>query len=167
MIRLKETSAVAKLHLPMTLTGCTLRALPPVRITSIAPYPGQADALRARLGGFPAPSEVLTVQGINLVWAGRDLVFAFGDDLPDGLSAHCALSDQSDGWCGFGLGGAGAVELLGRRLPCDLRNMPAPGVIRSQLDYVPVLVLRTGVEDFDIWVWRSMVQSAWNKLVKA
>lgn len=164
MIRLKETSAVAKLRLPMTLTGCTLRALSPVQITSIAPYPGQADALRARLGGFPAPGEVLTVQGINLVWAGRDLAFAFGDELPDGLDAHCALSDQSDGWCGFALQGAGAEVLLARRLPFDLRKMPAPASARSVLDHLPVLVLRRASDRFEIWVWRSMVQSALARL---
>ena len=163
MIRLKETSAVAQLRLP-TLTGCTLRALPPVRITSIAPYPDQADALRARLGGFPAPGEVVTVQGIDLVWAGRDLAFAFGDDLPDGLGAFCALSDQSDGWCGFALQGAGAEALLARRLPFDLRKMPSPGSARSVLDHLPVLVLRRASDRFEIWVWRSMVQSALARL---
>lgn len=163
MIRLKETSAVATLRLP-TLTGCTLRTLPPVRITSIAPYPGQVEALRARLGGFPAPGEVVTVQGIDLVWAGRDLTFAFGYDLPDGLDAHCAISDQSDGWCGFALQGTGAEALLARRLPFDLRKMPSPGSARSVLDHLPVLVLRRASDRFELWVWRSMVQSALARL---
>ena len=158
MIKLKENSAVGQLRLP-TLTGCTLRALSPARITSIAPYPGQVEALRARLGGFPAPGEVVTLQGIDLVWAGRNLTFAFGDDLPDGLGAHCALSDQSDGWCGFVLQGAGAEALLARRLPFDLRNMASPGSARSVLDHLPVLVLRRASDRFEIWVWRSMVQS--------
>ncbi len=163
MIRLKETSAVAQPRLP-TLTGCTLRALPPVRITSVAPYPGQTEALRARLDGFPAPGEVLTVQGIDLVWAGRDLAFAFGDDLPDGLDAFCALTDQSDGWCGFALQGTGAEALLARRLPFDLRNMPSQGSARSVLDHLPVLVLRRASDRFEIWVWRSMVQNALARL---
>ena len=158
MIRLKETSAVATLRLP-TLPGCTVRALPPVRITSIAPHPGQAEALRARLGGFPAPGEVVTLQGIDLVWAGRDLAFAFGDGLPDGLGAHGAISDQSDGWCGFALQGTGAEALLARRLPFDLRKMAAPASARSVLDHLPVLVLRRASDSFEIWVWRSMVQS--------
>ena len=158
MIRLKETSAVATLRLP-TLTGCTLRALPPVRITSIAPYPGQVGALRAHLGGFPAPDEVVTLQGIDLVWAGRDLAFAFCADLPDGLDAFCALCDQSDGWCGFALEGAGAGALLARRLPFDLREMTAPASARSVLDHLPVLLLRRASDSFEIWVWRSMVQS--------
>ncbi len=159
MIRLKETSAIAQLRLP-TLAGGTLRALPPVRITSIAPFPGQADALRARLGGFPAPGEVLTLLGIDLVWAGRDLAFAFGEELPDGLDALCALSDQSDGWCGVELQGAGAEALLARRLPFDLRKMACPASARSVMDHLPVLVLRRASDRFEIWVWRSMVQSA-------
>ena len=159
MIRLKETSAVGQLRLPLTLKGCTLHALPPVRITSIAPYPGQAEALRAHLGGFPAPGEVVTLQGIDLVWAGRDLAFAFGDALPDGLGVFCALTDQSDGWCGFALEGAGAGALLARRLPFDLREMTAPASARSALDHLPVLLLRRASDSFEIWVWRSMVQS--------
>ncbi|MCC5964356.1 MAG: sarcosine oxidase subunit gamma [Rhodobacteraceae bacterium] len=159
MIRLKETSAIAQLRLP-TLADCTLRVLPPVRITSIAPYPGQVEALRARLGGFPAPGGVVTLQGTDLVWAGRDLAFAFGDDLPDGLAAHCSMSDQSDGWCGFALQGAGAQALLARRLPFDLRKMASPGSARSVMDHLPVLVLRRASDRFEIWVWRSMVQSA-------
>ncbi len=163
MIKLKETSAFGQLRLP-TLTGCTLRALPPVRITSIAPYPGQVEALRARLGGFPAPGEVVTLQGIDLVWAGRDLAFAFGDNLPDGLEAHGALSDQSDGWCGFALQGTGAEALLARRLPFDLRKMPSPGSARSVLDHLPVLVLRRASDRFEIWVWQSMIQSVLARL---
>lgn len=165
MIRLKETSAVATLRLP-TPSGCTLRALPPVRITSIAPYPGQADALRAHLGGFPAPGEVVTLQGIDLVWAGRDLAFTFGNDLPEGLDAYCALSDQSDGWCGFALEGAGAEALLARRLPFDLRNMPSPSSARSVLDHLPVLVLRRASDRFEIWVWRSMTASLVQEFAK-
>ena len=166
MIRLKESSAGAKLRLPMTLTGCTLRALPPVRITSIAPYPGQADALRARLGGFPAPGEVVRVQGIDLVWAGRDLAFAFGDDLPDGLDAHCAISDQSDGWCGFALEGAGSEPLLARRLPFDLRKMTAPASARSVIDHLPVLLLRRNSNSFELWGWQSMIQSFVRRIEK-
>ncbi len=163
MIKLKETSAVGQLRLP-ALRGCTLRALAPVRITSIAPYPGQMDALCAHLGGFPAPGEVVTLQGIDLVWAGRELAFAFGDDLPDGLDAHGALSDQSDGWCGFALQGTGAEALLARRLPFDLRKMASPASARSVLDHLPVLVLRRASDRFEIWVWRSMVQSALARL---
>lgn len=166
MIRLKDSSAVAQLRLPMTLKGCTLRALPPVRITSIAPYPGRAEALRDRLGGFPAPGEVLTVQATELVWAGRDLALAFGDDLPEGLSAQCALTDQSDGWCGFALEGTEAEALLSRRLPFDLRKMATPSAARSVMDHLPVLVLRRANDSFEIWVWRSMVQSALHRLTQ-
>jgi glycine cleavage system aminomethyltransferase T len=164
VIRLKETSAVAQLRLPVPLAGCTLSALPPVRITSIAPFPGQDTVLCARLGGFPGPGEVLRLQGIDLVWAGRALAFVFGDDLPDGIGAHCALSEQTDGWCGVGLQGAGAAALLARRLPFDLRNMPAPASARSVMDHIPVLVLRRASDRFELWVWRSMVQSALHRL---
>lgn len=160
MASLSETSAFAGLHLPVTLAGCRLHPLAPARITALAPYPGQTAALRNLLGSFPDPGQVVTLAETRLVWAGRDLAFAFGPDLPMGLEPFCALTDQSDAWVGLSLHGPGAEAHLARRLPFDLRKLPAPGSARSLLDHLPVLILRMGPEAFEIWVWRSMVGSA-------
>lgn len=159
MINLTATPAFAAPDLPVTGADCRITALPATCLTAIAPYPGQQDAMRAGLGGFPEPGQVLELDRLRLVWAGRDLAFAFGDPLPKGLGAHAALSDHSDGWAGLSLRGAGAEALLARRLPFDLRNMAAPGSARSMLEHMPVLVLRLGEEEFELWVSRSMAGS--------
>ena len=164
MIDLKATSAFMAQRLPVTLDRCEMRALPTARITALAPYPGQMGALRAHLGGFPDPGEVVIAGDTRLVWAGRDLAFAFGPGLPDGAEAFCAVTDQSDGWTGLALQGPGAEAHLARRLPFDLRKLPAPGAARSLLGHVPLLILRLQPQAFEIWVWRSMLRSALHEL---
>lgn len=159
MIKLKETTAFGQVQLPVTLAGCSLRVLPPARITGIAPFPGHETELRALLGAFPAPGEVLIHDPWRLVWAARDLAFAFGESLPDGVAEHAALTDQSDGWCGLELQGKGAETLLGRRLPVDIRKLPPCASVRSLMDHIPVLILRMEVDTFEIWSWRSMAAS--------
>jgi sarcosine oxidase subunit gamma len=150
--------------LPLALDGCTLHALPTTPITAIAPYPGQTAALRAHLGAFPDPGQVLSIGATRLVWAGRDMAFAFGTDLPDGLGAFAAVTDQSDGWCGLALRGDRALALLARRLPFDLRALPSPGAARSVLEHAPVLIVRLDPNTFEIWGWRSMAQSVLHRL---
>lgn len=162
MIKLSPLSAHHDLRLPAQRDGVRISAIPPVRITALAPYPGQTDALRAQIGGFPRHGEVLTLGALRMVWAGRDLAFAFGDGLPDGLDAHCAMTDQSDGWAGFSLTGARAQAYLARRLPFDLRALPDPASARSVMGHIPVLVLKG--KDLQLWVWRSMAQSALHDL---
>lgn len=166
MIELSATSAQQGLSPRVAREGMTSSALPRTQITALAPYPGQQDALHEQLGGFPQPGEILTLGALRLVWAGRDLAFAFGDGLPDGLNAHCAMSDQSDGWSGFEFQGAEAEVLLSRRLPFDLRNMDAPSVARSVMDHIPVLVIRWASDRFEIWVWRSMDHSFVQQIMK-
>ncbi len=166
MIKLTATSAQQGLSLPAAREGMTISALPRTQITALAPYPGQQDALHEQLGGFPQPGEILTLGALRLVWAGRDLAFAFGDGLPDGLDEHCAMTDQSDGWNGFELQGTGAEALLSRRLPFDLRKMAAPSVARSVMDHMPVLVIRCARDRFEIWVWRSMDHSFVQQIMK-
>jgi heterotetrameric sarcosine oxidase gamma subunit len=158
------TDGFAALDLPLVLDGCTLHALPATPITAIAPYPGQTAALRAHLGAFPDPGQVLSIGAKRLVWAGRDMAFAFSADLPDGLGAFAAVTDQSDGWCGLGVQGDGALAMLARRLPVDLRALPSPGAARSVLEHAPVLVVRLNPHTFEIWGWRSMAQSVLHRL---
>lgn len=157
MIKLRPTSAHYGLRLPVTLDTVEIAAVPVQRIIALAPYPGQLGALRAMLGGFPSAGQIVTLGDLRLVWAGRDMVFAFGDKLPEGLAAHCAMTDQSDGWAGLSLGGPNASAFLARRLPFDLRALPANSSARSLIGHVPVLVVKA--DDLQLWVWRSMLRS--------
>ena len=164
MIDLHETPADLSAPLPPGGPDLSLRALPAARIVALAPWPGTTLALREHLGAFPAPGEVEAMGDGRLVWAGRDLAFAFDTDLPPGLDALCAITDQSDGWTGLELAGAKAEDLLGRRMPLDLRRLPAPGCVRSLLGHIPVLVIRTEQARFELWGWRSMRRSLVHEL---
>ena len=163
MIDLKPANALAGDTLPVTGEGYRIDPLPATRITALAPFPGAIDALRDRLGGFPGPGEVLDQGARRLVWAGRDLAFAFGEGLPEGLHELCALTDQSDGWAGLALSGPSALALLARRVPVDLRQQPAPGAVRTILGHVPVLII-LAPDSAEIWTWRSIAGSLLHEL---
>ena len=164
MIELKAYAGFVSARLPLVLAGCELRARPPVRITSLSPFPGHTDALSEALGGFPDAGEVTGADALRLVWAGRNLAVAFGEGLPDGLEVHCALTDQSDGWFGLELRGKGSEAFLARRLPFDLRKLPTPGSAKTLLGHVPVLIVRLACDTFEIWTWRSVADSALHTL---
>ena len=164
MIMLSETSAFAECQLPEGGPGYTIGPIAPMPITSLAPWPGETETLRARLGGFPQPGEVIALGDLRLVWAGRDTAFAFGALPPADLRDCCALCYQSDGWAGLRIEGAGAEAFLARRLPFDLRKLPVPGSARSVLGHVPVLVVRLDRDRFELWGWRSMAASLLHEL---
>ena len=76
------------------------------------------------------------------------------------------MSDQSDGWVVLEVGGAGAVDVLARLVPADLRlaAFPVGRAIRSQLNHMNVVILRGGDHAFEIMVFRSMARTAWHEL---
>ncbi len=163
MIDLKPANAFRSDTLPVTGEGYRIDPLPATRITALAPFPGAVDDLHARLGGFPGPGQVLDQGDRRLVWAGRDLAFAFGEGLPEDLGKFCALTDQSDGWAGLALTGPSAQAFLARRVPVDLRKQPAAGALRTILGHVPVLII-LAPDRAEIWTWRSMADSLLHEL---
>ncbi|MEY3004466.1 MAG: hypothetical protein RLZZ491_1642 [Pseudomonadota bacterium] len=164
MIKLRETSAFAGYVFPKHGLDLAIRAIPSVCITSVSPWPGQGAILRSQLGGFPDPGEVIHLGHLRLVWAGRETAFVFGAPPPTDLQSCCAVCDQSDGWAGIEIAGAGAEAFLTRRLPFDLRKLRAPGSARSLLGHLPILVVRTDQASFELWFWRSMTASLLHEL---
>lgn len=165
MAEWRELAPHAGLGLPVEVGGCRLAALPVGPITAVAPFPGQAGAVADRLGGFPAPGEVLDISAGRLVWAGREMAFLFGTapDLP-GLAAS---TDQSDGWGGLRLTGEGAAEVLARLVPIDLQPMAPPSSVRTLLNHMPLLLIRAGEEDWQLWSYRSMAGTMVEELSEA
>lgn len=159
MIELSESSPFEACELPVAGHGYTISALPAQRMTSLSPWEGQRETLASVLGGFPGVGEVIQSGDLRMVWAGRDVVFAFGEVPPIDLQPYCAVTDQSDGWAGLLIAGTEAESLLARRLPFDLRKLPAPGAARSILGRVPVLVVRLELQRFELWSWRSLAGS--------
>lgn len=131
-----------------------LAPLPMGPIWSVAPYPGQAAAVAARLGGFPGHGQVIQTPAGPLVWAGRAVAFLFG--APPDLAGLAALTDQSDGWAGLRIAGEDAADVLARLIPLDLAAM-APGTsARSVLNHLPLLLIHPAPQIFDLWSYRSM-----------
>jgi heterotetrameric sarcosine oxidase gamma subunit len=152
----------------LTLGQVTLAELDPGPVTSVAVFPGGAKAvakgLKALGLAMPAPNSFAERAGARVVWTGRDQAFLVGIAAPalDGA----ALTDQSDGWAVLGLSGPAAVDVLARLVPMDLRLSACPvgSALRTQLNHITVVILRTGDYSFEIMVFRSMARTAWHEI---
>ncbi len=150
MTDLTPTPALRPADGDIATDGIRFAVLPQRPITSIAPF----DPVTAMALGFPAPGEVRGA----LVWAGRGMAFAFDTPAPEALGAQSALTDQSDGWVGFHLSGPDAVPVLARLVPIDCAALE--GSARSLLGHHPLLIWRSGPEEFTLYTYRSMAESA-------
>lgn len=136
---------------------------------SIAPYPGQRDAvgdvLKALGFGFPAVNS-FTMQGQAMIaWAGREQAFLIGVDCPD-LSGLAAVTDQSGGWVSLSLQGPLAVQALARYVPMDLRlsAFPVGAAARTPLYHMSMVLLRVAEDGFRLMLFRSMARTAWHDI---
>jgi heterotetrameric sarcosine oxidase gamma subunit len=152
----------------LTLGGVTLAEVDVGPITSVAVFPGGAKAvakgLKALGLAMPAPNTFTEKNGARIVWAGRDQAFLVGPG-PAALEG-AAVTDQSDAWAVLGVSGPGAVDVLARLVPVDLRMTACPvgTALRSQVNHMNVVILRVGDYDFEIMVFRSMARTAWHEL---
>lgn len=166
---------IAKLPLgaaPVTHGTVTLAEWALPRITSVAPFQGQdkavAKALKTMGLAFPLPGDASVSKGLGtLIWTGRGQAFLLEAD-PAPLTGIAALTDQSDGWCGLMLTGAGAVDVLARLMPVDLRLsvFPVGKVLRTGLNHMNAVVWRQD-DGFVLLVFRSMARTAWHELSEA
>jgi sarcosine oxidase subunit gamma len=160
-------------HAPLTRLDTTLAEGLATPIISIAPFPGrmaQVDAVFAPLAlAFPAPGRQSVSGDRRLVWAGRDQAFLIGSVAPDGLADHAAVTDQTDGWAILTLHGPAATDALVRPVPMDLRAhaFPVGHTARVALNHMQAILIRTGMESFEILVFRSMARTAWSELAEA
>jgi sarcosine oxidase subunit gamma len=152
----------------LALGGLTLALKDPGPITSVAVFPGGAKAVAKGLKplglAFPAPNRFVDGKAARLIWTGRDQAFLTGIAPPplDGA----ALTDQTDAWAVLALSGAGAVEVLARLVPLDLRlaAFPVGRVARTGLNHMNAVILRTGDYALELMVFRSMARTAWHEL---
>jgi len=152
----------------LQLGGVTLAEAEVGPITSIAVLVGGAKDVAKGLKplglSFPAPNRTLEKRGARIVWTGRDQAFLIGVAAPplDGA----ALTDQSDGWAVLALSGVGAADVLARLVPLDLRlsAFPVGQAVRSGLNHMNAVILRTGDYAFEVMVFRSMARTAWHEI---
>jgi sarcosine oxidase subunit gamma len=152
----------------LTLGGLTLAEADPGPVTSIAVYPGGAKAVAKglrQLGlAMPAPNRFVEKTGARIVWTGRDQAFLTGVAPP--AIEGAALTDQTDGWAVLALSGAQATDVLARLVPVDLRlpACPVGTALRTQVNHMNAVILRTGDYAVEIMVFRSMARTAWHDL---
>jgi len=155
----------------LTLGHVTLTEAEPGPITSVAVYPGQGKAVAKGLKtlglAMPAPNSFAEKKGARIVWTGREQAFLIGVAPP--VLKGAAVTDQSDGWTVLALSGAGAVDVLARLVPLDLRLTACPvgTALRSQVNHMNAVILRTGDHAFEILVFRSMARTAWHEIEAA
>lgn len=155
----------------LTVGTSTLAEADVGRITSVAVFPGGAKAVAKGLKTLgltmPEPNSLVERKGARLVWTGREQAFLMGVDCPELEGA--AVTDQTDGWTVLTLTGAGAVDVLARLVPMDLRlpAFPVGRAVRTQLNHMNVVILRLGQHAFEIMGFRSMARTAWHELEAA
>lgn len=155
----------------LTLAGVTLAEASVGPITSIAVFPEGAKAVAKGLKSlgltFPKPTRFTEKAGARIIWTGRDQAFLTGVAPPTLEGA--ALTDQSDGWTVLAVTGAAAVDVLARLVPMELRlaAFPVGNVLRTQLNHMNVVILRTGDHSIEVMVFRSMARTAWHEIQTA
>ncbi len=168
-----ETTPCAGL-VPVEEGALRLSEIDLARVTSLAPYRGQAAALGAALRdghglGWPGPGQVIRGDAGAVQWFGRDLALLIGPEPDTGLAAHAALTDQSDAWAVLRLEGAGAAAVLARLCPLDLRDrhFAEGATARTEVAHMAGAVTRAGREAYDIMGFRSMAASLVHEITLA
>lgn len=159
---------------PVTIGAVTLSEAPFAPIWAIMPYRGKTASLskameKAHGVGFPAPNEMTGQDGVHCAFSGLDQAVLIGM-VPDArLSAHAALTDQSDAWTHLVLEGDDVAAVLARLVPVDLSPaaFPVGSARRSSLGHMAALFLRRKATRFDILVFRSMAKTAVHEVERA
>lgn len=152
----------------LTVGTVTLAEVDVGKVTSVAGFPGGAKAVAKGLKtlglAMPEPNTFVEKKGARIVWTGRDQAFLVGV-VPTALEG-AAVTDQTDGWTVLGLSGTGAVDVLARLVPMDLRlaAFPVGRAVRTQLNHMNVVILRVSDYAFEIMAFRSMARTAWHEV---
>jgi heterotetrameric sarcosine oxidase gamma subunit len=158
--------------LPLAIGGITLTEVDPGHLTAIAPRRGSdlASALKAAHGlDLPGPGQSTGDDTARVLWFGRAHVVLMGPPPDPALAAQAALTDISDGWAVVRLEGAGAVQVLARLTPLDLRprSLAIGQTARTELFHMQSAITRLSDEGFLIMVFRSMSQTLVHDLMIA
>lgn len=161
MVELVETSPCAGL-VPLTFGAVTLAEMSPGRLTSLSPF-GDASDMSAALEkahgcALPQPNRSTGKEGARCLWFGRGEALLVGPAPDAALAKHGAVVEQSDAWAVVSLQGAGAVDVLARLVPVDLRDgvMKRGHTMRSQVMHMNASITKLGPDHFMIMVFQSM-----------
>lgn len=172
MGELKALSACDGL-LPLNMGAAKLVEVDPGVMTSLSPF-GDASVLSAALEkahgmAMPKPNRATGKDGARCIWFGRGEVLLMGPAPDKALGKNAAVVDLSDGWACVELSGAGAVDVLARLVPVDLRDrvFKRGHSVRTQVLHMSASITRLGVDRFQILVFRSMAVTLVHDLKQA
>lgn len=173
MVELTPKSPFADL-LPLSFGPMTLSEIEFGQLTLLSPFKGAegavSDALKAAHGvALPAEGRSSDRDGCRVIWFGRGQVLVMGPAPPAELSRHAALSDQSDAWACVEFAGPGAVDVLSRLVPLDVRAsaFPVGHTARSLIGHMSGSVTCLGPDRFLLMVFRSMAGTLVHELSEA
>jgi sarcosine oxidase subunit gamma len=172
VVELRETNACAGL-LPVNLGSVTLEEMPLAQMASVSPFSDAvklSSALEKAHGvAWPKPNRSTGKDGVRCIWFGRDEALLIGPKPDKALAKHAAVVDQSDAWAVVALSGAGAVDVLARLVPVDLRNtaFKRGHTARTQIGHMNASVTSLGADQFMIMVFRSMAGTLVHDLKQA
>jgi heterotetrameric sarcosine oxidase gamma subunit len=154
--------------LPLTIGDLALVETTFEAITWIAPLKGKATAVSKALtkqvgAAFPEPGQV-TGTTTRAVWSGPGQAMILGAAVKPIKGA--ALSAQSGAWASCSLSGADAAEVLARLVPIDLRDtgLAVGHCARTLLGHMNCILIRSGTDQYEVMVFRSMAATATHEL---
>jgi sarcosine oxidase subunit gamma len=161
-------------RLPLSLGDVRVEEASLGALWTVAPFADQqgnvSQVMKAAHGvTYPAPGQALQAGEVQAIWFGRDTALLVGANPDASLSAHAAVTDQSDAWAAVQVSGAKSVDVLARLVPVDLRRMtfPAGHTCRTLVNHMTASITRQGDDDFLILVFRSMAQTLVDELHEA
>ncbi len=153
--------------LPLTVGAVTLTEVMPERVMSVAPFDGREKAVSTALKeqcGVSLPARNRRNKAAQWFGHGVWLVYADVD-----LGVMAAVTDQTDAWAVVAVAGDGAVDVLARLVPIDLRlvHFKSGHTARTMLGHMSVAISRTGDDTFEIMAMRSMAGTLVHELETA
>lgn len=160
--------------LPLSIGRVDLTEIEAGRLTSLAPFSGKDKALSEVLKAahgvvLPKANRSSGKDGARAIWFGMSHVLLVGPLADKTLTEHAMMTDQSDAWTIVQLSGEGAVDVLARLVPVDLRApvFKRGHTVRTDLMHMNASITCTGTNTFMIMVFRSMAGTLVDDLITA
>ncbi len=172
MVELGEKSPCADV-LPVQIGSLSIEEVAFEPLTSLSAFGDAsafAKALEAAHGvSWPKPGDTSSNGNVRCIWFGRGEALLTGVQPAAELAQHGAVVDQSDAWAVVDLDGAGAVDVLARVTPLDLREgvFAVGQTARSQIVHMSASITKFEENRFRLMVFRSMAHTLVHDLKQA